>query len=167
MRCAFCEVANGRAQVPLVYQDDRVVAFHDLKPRAPLHVLVIPRAQVTTLNDLEDAGVAGRLMMVARQLAGELGLAEDSCRLVLNCNRAPGQSVWHVHVHLLGGRRMSWSPSLQVRRLYRLLGPVRRRLRVGGHQRPDRLRAVAGCFAARRCWLRVRITGVSATLAEA
>lgn len=110
MRCVFCEIADGRAQVPLVYQDDRVVAFHDLNPQAPVHVLVIPRAHVTTLNDLEDAGLAGHLIMVARQLASELGLAEDGYRLVLNCNRAAGQSVWHVHVHLLGGRRMTWPP---------------------------------------------------------
>lgn len=110
MNCIFCDIACGRASVPLIHEDDQVVAFHDSNPQAPTHVLVIPREHVTTLNDLKDAALAGRLVMAARQVAGELRLAEDGYRLVLNCNRAGGQSVWHVHLHLLGGRHMGWPP---------------------------------------------------------
>ncbi len=110
MKCIFCDIAGGRASVPLIYQDEQVVAFHDINPQAPTHVLVIPRRHVTTLNDLEDAALAGRLVMAARQVAGDLDLAEDGYRLVLNCNRAAGQSVWHVHLHLLGGRHLGWPP---------------------------------------------------------
>jgi len=112
MPCLFCEIAAGTRPAKLAYQDDELVAFHDISPQAPVHVLVIPRKHVTNLLDLEpgDDALAGALVRKARDLARELGLAERGFRLVLNCGEDAGYSVHHVHLHLLGGRPMGWPP---------------------------------------------------------
>jgi histidine triad (HIT) family protein len=110
--CIFCRIASGDLEVKLVHEDDDIVAFRDSNPQAPTHVLVVPRRHLATVNDLAetDAGLVGRLVLAARRIAAEEGIAEDGYRLVLNCNRGAGQSVFHIHLHLLGGRPMRWPP---------------------------------------------------------
>ena len=110
--CIFCRIASGDLEATLVHEDDDIVAFRDSNPQAPTHVLVVPRRHLATVNDLAetDAGLAGRLVLAARRIAADEGIAEDGYRLVLNCNREAGQSVFHLHLHLLGGRPMRWPP---------------------------------------------------------
>jgi histidine triad (HIT) family protein len=112
MACIFCEIVEGRRPSRTVYADDQVVAFHDARPQAPVHVLVVPRRHVTSLLDLEpgDDGVVGAMVRKARDLARELGLAERGFRLVMNCGDDAGYSVYHIHLHLLGGRALGWPP---------------------------------------------------------
>ncbi|MFP4081019.1 MAG: histidine triad nucleotide-binding protein [Ectothiorhodospira sp.] len=108
--CIFCRIAQGEIPADKVYEDDQVVAFRDLNPQAPVHILVIPKRHVATLNDLpeEDTTLVGRLQQVAVQLARQEGIAEEGYRTVINCNPAGGQSVYHLHLHLMGGRQMAW-----------------------------------------------------------
>jgi histidine triad (HIT) family protein len=110
--CIFCQIAAGKVPARFVHQDDEIVAFHDLNPQAPTHVLLIPRRHIATLLDAgpEDVPLLGRLQHTAVEVARQLGLEDDGFRLVTNCLEAAGQSVFHVHLHLLGGRRMSWPP---------------------------------------------------------
>lgn len=110
--CLFCRIATGEIPSRQVYRDDTVVAFEDIQPRAPVHVLVIPRTHIATLDDTipEHETLLGHLVFVATQIARERGIAEPGYRLVLNCNAQAGQSVWHVHLHLLGGRDLAWPP---------------------------------------------------------
>jgi len=112
MACLFCEIVAGRIPSKKAYEDDEVLAFHDVNPQAPVHVLLIPKKHVTSLLDVEpdDDGLVGRLVRRARDLARELGLAERGFRLVFNCGDDAGYSVYHVHLHLLGGRGMQWPP---------------------------------------------------------
>jgi histidine triad (HIT) family protein len=110
--CIFCRIASGDIPANVVYQDEQVVAFRDLNPQAPTHVLVIPRRHVATLNDLgeADAELVGRMYLAARQIAADEGIAERGYRTVFNCNADAGQSVFHLHLHVLGGRAMAWPP---------------------------------------------------------
>ncbi|MGH8496289.1 MAG: histidine triad nucleotide-binding protein [Gammaproteobacteria bacterium] len=110
--CIFCRIASGDLETTLVHEDEDLVAFRDLNPQAPTHVLLIPRRHIATVNDLEeaDAKLVGKLTLAAKRIARGEGLAEDGYRLVLNCNRGAGQSVFHIHLHLLGGRPMTWPP---------------------------------------------------------
>jgi histidine triad (HIT) family protein len=110
--CIFCRIASGDIPTNVVYQDDQVVAFRDLNPQAPTHVLVVPRRHVATLNDLgeTDAELVGRMYLAARQIAADEGVAERGYRTVFNCNAEAGQSVFHLHLHVLGGRPMGWPP---------------------------------------------------------
>lgn len=110
--CLFCRIAEGGIPASLVYQDDRLVAFQDINPQAPLHVLIIPRRHISTLNDLTaaDHDLTGELIRRATAIAAERGCAESGYRLVFNCNRDGGQTVFHVHLHLLAGRPMAWPP---------------------------------------------------------
>jgi len=110
--CIFCKIAQGEIPSEFLYEDDEVVAFNDLQPQAPTHILVIPKRHITTLNDLEaaDASLVGKMVMVAAELAKKAGFAEEGYRTLLNCNAAGGQSVFHIHLHLLGGRQMTWPP---------------------------------------------------------
>ena len=110
--CVFCRIAAGQIPARLAHEDDEIVAFHDLHPQAPTHVLVIPRRHIATLLDTveEDALLLGRMQAVAVALARKLGLDRDGFRLVANCLSGAGQSVFHIHLHLLGGRRFSWPP---------------------------------------------------------
>jgi len=112
MACAFCDIIAGRRPATLVYEDERVAAFHDIHPAAPVHILVIPREHISGPDALAagDATLAGHLIVVAGRIARDLGIAVNGYRLVLNEGRQGGQSVFHVHLHLLGGRRMGWPP---------------------------------------------------------
>ena len=112
MSCLFCRIASGEIPARIAYQDEHIVAFHDLHPQAPVHVLVIPVRHIEHLQALtaDDAAVMGHLLARIPQLASELGIAEGGYRLVSNCKEQAGQSVWHLHFHLLGGRAMSWPP---------------------------------------------------------
>ena len=103
-----------RREIPadIVFENDDVLAFRDIDPQAPVHVLVIPKRRIATINDLEpgDAELMGRMVLAAREIAAQEGLSDNGYRLVFNCNRDGGQSVYHIHLHLLGGRRMTWPP---------------------------------------------------------
>jgi histidine triad (HIT) family protein len=112
MACLFCEIAAGRQPARLVHEDERIVAFHDIHPQAPTHVLLIPREHVSSLLELQEAdeALAGGLVRTARDLASRFGLAERGFRLVFNCGPEAGYSVYHVHLHLLGGRSLGWPP---------------------------------------------------------
>lgn len=110
--CIFCKIAAGEIPATKVYDDGEVLAFRDINPEAPVHLLVIPRRHIATLNDLTeaDATLIGRLYLAAKQVATELGVAENGYRTVINCNRDAGQIVFHVHMHLLAGRELGWPP---------------------------------------------------------
>ncbi len=107
----FLKIANKQIPARIVYEDDQCVAFHDINPQAPVHVLIIPRKVIPTHADVQpaDRDLLGHLHLVAARLAVELGLA-DGYRLVLNCQEKAGQTVPHLHLHLLGGRAMGWPP---------------------------------------------------------
>lgn len=108
----FLKIIDREIPADIIYEDDTVLAFRDINPQAPLHVLVIPKKHLRTLNDMrdEDEETLGRLLNVARKIAREEGVAEDGYRVVMNCNEGAGQSVFHIHLHLLGGRQFSWPP---------------------------------------------------------
>jgi histidine triad (HIT) family protein len=112
MDCLFCKIASGEIPIPLLYQDDRVVAFDDINPQAPVHKIIVPRKHLSTLNDLqiEDHLLMGHMVQSAVTLAKQFNIAEEGYRLVMNCNDNGGQSIFHIHLHLLGGRRMHWPP---------------------------------------------------------
>lgn len=110
--CLFCKMVTGAIQPAVVLENDHVLAFRDIHPRAPVHVLVIPKKHFATLNDLgpEDTQLAGELLQAARQVAALEGMANDGYRTVINCNAHGGQEVFHLHLHVLGGRSMKWPP---------------------------------------------------------
>jgi histidine triad (HIT) family protein len=110
--CLFCRIVAGKIPAKLVYEDPEVVAFEDIEPQAPVHLLVVPRKHVPTLNDLapEDDALAGKLLRVAAALARERGIAERGWRAAVNVNRDAHQLVFHVHLHVLGGRVFGWPP---------------------------------------------------------
>ena len=110
--CIFCKIASGEIPADIVHETDQVVAFRDNNAQAPTHVLIIPRKHISTINSLEetDAGVVGQLFVAARDIAKAEGIDEQGFRVTMNCNRAGGQSVFHLHLHLLGGRNFSWPP---------------------------------------------------------
>ena len=110
--CLFCKILSGEIPGAVVYQDDQVVALKDINPQAPTHILIIPRRHIATLNDLtpEDDALVGEMTRRAAALAREHGHAEQGYRTVLNCNADAGQTVFHIHLHLIGGRRLGWPP---------------------------------------------------------
>jgi histidine triad (HIT) family protein len=110
--CIFCQIAAGDILANKVYEDDVIVAFHDLEPQAPVHVLLIPRQHISTLLETSssDAELLGMLQSRAVEVARGLGLSENGFRLVMNCLADAGQSVFHIHLHLLGGRKFTWPP---------------------------------------------------------
>ncbi len=110
--CLFCKIVAGDIPAELVHEDARVVAFRDINPQAPTHVLIIPREHIPTINDLDAAHepLVGALFSVAKKIAGDEGLSDDGYRVVMNCNEGAGQSVFHIHLHLLGGRPLHWPP---------------------------------------------------------
>jgi histidine triad (HIT) family protein len=112
MECLFCRIAGKEIPAGIVFEDDEVVAFEDISPQAPVHVLVIPKKHISTLNDLaeEDIPLIGKLLLVAKNLGREMGVEKDGYRVVVNCNRGAGQTVFHIHAHLLGGREFGWPP---------------------------------------------------------
>jgi len=108
----FEKIVAREIPADIVYEDDDLLAFRDIEPQAPVHVLIIPKKRIATLNDLErgHAELVGRMVLVAAKIAKEEGIADDGYRLNLNCNEQGGQSVYHIHLHLLGGRQMKWPP---------------------------------------------------------
>jgi histidine triad (HIT) family protein len=112
--CLFCSIATGDAPADVVYRDDQVVAVKDVKPQAPVHILVIPRDHdLESLNDASgklDESLLGHLLYTAAKVANQMGIAESGYRVVINTGEAAGQSVPHLHVHVLGGRQMAWPP---------------------------------------------------------
>lgn len=110
--CLFCNISAGDVPAELVYESDEAIAFRDINPKAPTHVLIIPRQHVETINDLEpgDAALVGNLFLVAQRIAKDEGIAENGYRVVMNCNSDAGQTVFHLHLHLLGGRQLDWPP---------------------------------------------------------
>jgi histidine triad (HIT) family protein len=112
MTCLFCKIINSEVPADIVHQDDQVIAFRDISPQAPNHVLVIPKKHIATLNDAapEDAQLLGHLMLTGASLAEQLGCSVEGYRVVMNCNAAAGQTVFHIHLHLLCGRNMHWPP---------------------------------------------------------
>lgn len=110
--CLFCKMVSGQIKPNSVYEDNDVLAFRDINPQAPVHVLVIPKKHIATLNDLgeDDETLVGKLFLTAARIAKESGVAESGYRTVMNCNADAGQSVFHVHLHLLGGRFLRWPP---------------------------------------------------------
>ena len=108
----FGKIAAGEVPADIVYEDEHVVAFRDLSPQAPTHILVIPRKPIPTLNHVEEADVEliGRMLLAAAKVAEQEGIADEGYRAVINCNAGAGQTVFHLHVHVLGGRPMRWPP---------------------------------------------------------
>ncbi|MCM2971838.1 histidine triad nucleotide-binding protein [Larsenimonas suaedae] len=110
MSTIFTKIINREIPADIVYEDEHVLAFNDIEPQAPHHVLIIPKREIHTLNDLTegDAELVGRLHITASRIARERGFADQGYRVVMNCNEYGGQSVYHIHLHLMGGRQMSW-----------------------------------------------------------
>lgn len=108
--CLFCKMVSGEIRADVVYDDERLLAFRDIHPQAPLHVLIIPKRHIVNLNDLDDGLLGGHLLQTSARLAAEFGYAGSGYRTVLNCNGDGGQSVYHLHLHLLAGRQMAWPP---------------------------------------------------------
>lgn len=112
MECLFCKIVAGQVPATIIFEDEEVMAFRDISPQSPTHILVIPKKHISTINDVhdEDEALLGHLVIVAKKLASQLGLSEKGYRLVFNINEDGGQTVYHIHLHMLGGRRMTWPP---------------------------------------------------------
>lgn len=110
--CLFCKMVSGVIKPATVYEDADVLAFRDINPQAPTHVLIVPKRHIPTINDLSaaDAAIVGKLFLVAKEIAQQDGIAARGYRTVMNCNAEAGQSVFHLHLHVLGGRAMHWPP---------------------------------------------------------
>jgi len=110
--CIFCKIVSGDIPAEKIFENETVMAFNDLNPQAPLHALVIPKKHVSTINDMQeaDAQLVGEMFLAAKQIAADEGLSERGYRTVMNCNEEAGQSVFHIHLHVLGGRPMAWPP---------------------------------------------------------
>ena len=112
MNCLFCKIIYGYIPVNRVYEDDQILAFNDITPQAPVHIQVIPKKHIATLNDAseEDQALLGKIMLVAKQLAEEACFSKKGYRTIMNCNSHGCQAVDHIHLHLMGGRQMTWPP---------------------------------------------------------
>jgi histidine triad (HIT) family protein len=112
MDCLFCRIVKGEIPAKIVYKDDHVIAFEDINPQAPHHLLIIPQKHISTLNDLhaDDNELIGQMVQTAKMLAKQFNIAEDGYRIVMNCNSGAGQTVFHIHLHMLGGRQLTWPP---------------------------------------------------------
>jgi len=110
--CIFCKIAHGEMDADEVFRNEEIVAFRDIAPQAPVHVLIIPKRHIATVNDItpDDRDLIGNMFLVAKEIARREGLHERGYRLLFNCNREGGQAVYHIHLHLLGGRQMLWPP---------------------------------------------------------
>ena len=110
--CLFCRIVDGEIPADIVHESDSAIAFRDINPQAPTHVLIIPRRHISTINDLNtgDEELVGSLYLAAKEIAQQEGLADDGYRVVMNCGEGAGQSVFHIHLHLLGGRSLNWPP---------------------------------------------------------
>ncbi|MCX6640147.1 MAG: histidine triad nucleotide-binding protein [bacterium] len=112
MACLFCKIANGEIPADVVHRDADLVAFRDIRPQAPVHLLIIPVRHIETILELrqDDSELAGKMILLANRLAKQEGVDVDGFRLVFNCKRNAGQEIFHIHLHILGGRVMSWPP---------------------------------------------------------
>ncbi len=110
--CLFCKMARGEIKPDTLYEDELVLAFKDINPQAPVHFLVVPKQHISTLNECDDshAELIGHMYLAAKKIANELGIADGGYRSLINCNADAGQTVWHVHLHVLGGRTLTWPP---------------------------------------------------------
>lgn len=110
--CLFCKMVSGQIEPDKVFESEELLAFRDINPQAPTHILVVPKKHIATTNDLTqaDQNLVGQMVLTAQEIAAKEGIAESGYRLVLNCNQHGGQSVDHIHIHLLGGRQMMWPP---------------------------------------------------------
>jgi len=110
MECIFCKIVNKEMDATIRYEDDEVLAFDDITPKTPIHILIIPKKHIATLNDIDDDSMPliGKMMRAAQHLTKELNIAEPGYRVVINCNRMGGQQVFHIHLHLLGGKPLHW-----------------------------------------------------------
>jgi len=110
--CLFCKIINGDIPAEIVYEDDAVLAFRDINAQAPTHVLVIPRTHIATINDIQpdQGGLIGKMYLAAKQVAKQEGISESGYRTVMNCGEGAGQTVFHIHLHVLGGRSLGWPP---------------------------------------------------------
>jgi histidine triad (HIT) family protein len=110
--CLFCRISNGQIPAKIVYQDDKAMAFEDIHPEAPIHVIIIPKKHIPTALDItdEDQDIMGYLYLVAKKIAINKSLTKDGFRLVVNCGKSGGQEILHIHIHMLGGRLFSWPP---------------------------------------------------------
>jgi histidine triad (HIT) family protein len=110
--CLFCKIVNREIPAELIFEDDRIAAFNDINPKAPVHVLIIPKAHFASLNEFpeEKQDLLGHILLRARQIAKNLGIQENGFRIVLNTGKDSGQEIFHLHFHLFGGRRMTWPP---------------------------------------------------------
>lgn len=112
MNCLFCKIINNEIPSRKVYEDDDVLAFHDVNPQAPVHVLIIPKKHIAKISDMNDGDelLLGKLVHVSKKVAGDLGILDDGFRLVINNGEQANQTVFHIHLHVIGGRRMGWPP---------------------------------------------------------
>jgi histidine triad (HIT) family protein len=110
--CLFCKIRDGEIPANIAYENDDVLAFHDVNPQAPVHILIIPKTHIPTVNDMDDSDqlIMGKLFSSAKIIAAQHGVSDDGYRLVVNCNAQAGQTVFHIHMHMLAGRSMSWPP---------------------------------------------------------
>ena len=110
--CLFCKIVDQEIPADIVYEDEHIMAFRDINPQAPIHILIIPKQHIRTLNDLkgQDVELVGKLILAAKNLAAKEGIAEEGYGTGFNWNSAAGQTVYHVHLHLLGGRKFTWPP---------------------------------------------------------
>jgi len=110
--CLFCRILTGDIPAEIIYESETAIAFRDINPQAPTHVLIIPRKHIATINEIDegDRTLVGGLYSAAREIAAAEGIADDGYRVVMNCNERAGQTVFHIHLHLLGGRAFTWPP---------------------------------------------------------
>lgn len=108
--CLFCKMVRGEIKPDTVYENDHILAFNDINPQAPVHVLIIPKRHIATMNELDDIYLGGEMLKAAVNIAKQLNIADDGYRTVFNCNRDGGQAVYHLHLHLIGGRQLAWPP---------------------------------------------------------
>ncbi len=108
--CLFCKMVAGAIKPNVVFEDENILAFRDISPQAPVHILIIPKHHIPTLNELDDTLIAVQLLQTAVKLAKQEGLSDTGYRTVFNCNKHGGQEVYHLHLHLLGGRQLTWPP---------------------------------------------------------
>ena len=112
MSTIFTKIINREIPADIIYEDDEILAFNDINPQAPVHILIIPKKEIKTINDIhsKDTAIIGKLFLIAKKIAKQVNISEDGYRLVMNCNEYGGQSVYHIHLHLMGGRKLLWPP---------------------------------------------------------
>jgi histidine triad (HIT) family protein len=110
--CLFCKIRDGEISADIVFENDDVLAFNDVNPQAPIHIVIIPRKHISTVNEVaeSDEVIMGKLFSAAKTIAAQQGVSDDGYRMVVNCNEKAGQTVFHIHMHLLAGRTMTWPP---------------------------------------------------------